>query len=75
MRRCNHMRVFHINTYGHHGTSNNEQSQATNASRFLPLSLLHRQGYFIPIIDVHLRQGEQVSKTTILSDLTPEEGE
>jgi hypothetical protein len=33
------------------------------------------QGYFIPFIDVHLRSGEQVSRTVVLSDLAPEEGE
>jgi hypothetical protein len=37
--------------------------------------LLHRQGYFIPFVDVHLRSGEQVSGTVVLSDPAPGEGE
>jgi hypothetical protein len=37
--------------------------------------LLRRQVYCIPIAGVHLRLGEQVSKTVVLNDLAPEEGE
>jgi hypothetical protein len=36
--------------------------------------LLRHQGYFIPFVDVHLRSGEQVSGTVIISDLALEEG-
>jgi hypothetical protein len=39
-----------------------------------PLLLLRRRGYFILFIDVHLRLGEQVSGTVILSDPAPGEG-
>jgi hypothetical protein len=53
---------------GHHRTSKNEQPQATNTSSLLPTPLLRRQGYFIPFTDVHLRLGEQVSRSVILSD-------
>jgi hypothetical protein len=38
--RCNSCRVFPINTCGPHGTSNNEQLQATNASTLVPPPLL-----------------------------------
>jgi hypothetical protein len=31
--------------------------------------------YFIPFIDVHLRSGEQVSRTVVLSDPALGEGE
>jgi hypothetical protein len=41
----------------------------------LPLLLLRRRGYFIPFVDVHLRSGEQVSGTVVLSDPAPGEGE
>jgi hypothetical protein len=37
--------------------------------------LLRRQAYFIPIVGVHLRPGEQVSGTVVLSDPAPGEGE
>jgi hypothetical protein len=37
--------------------------------------LLRRRGYFIPFVDVHLRSGEQVSGTVVLSELAPGEGE
>jgi hypothetical protein len=60
---------------GRYETSNNEQPQATNASNLSPPLLLCRQGYFIPFIDVHLRSGEQVSGTVVLSHPTSGEGE
>jgi hypothetical protein len=41
----------------------------------LPLLLLRRQGYFIPFVDVHMRSGEQVSGTVVLSDPALEDGE
>jgi hypothetical protein len=41
----------------------------------LPLLLLRHRGYFIPFVDVHLRSGEQVSGTVVLSDPTPGEDE
>jgi hypothetical protein len=37
--------------------------------------LLRRQDFFIPFIDVHLRSGEQVSETAVLSDPASGEGE
>jgi hypothetical protein len=40
----------------------------------LPPSLLHRQGYFILFINVHLRPGEQISETIVLNDPAPREG-
>jgi hypothetical protein len=40
-----------------------------------PLLLLRRRGYFIPFVDVHLRSGEQVSRTIVFSDPAPGEGE
>jgi hypothetical protein len=60
---------------GRYETSNNEQPRATNASSLSPPLLLRRQGYFIPFIDVHLRSGEQVSETVVLSHPTSGEGE
>jgi hypothetical protein len=60
---------------GRDETSNNKQPEAINESRFLPPPLLCRQGYFILIVDVHLRSGEQVFRSVILSDLAPREGE
>jgi hypothetical protein len=33
------------------------------------------RGYFIPFVDMHLRSGEQVSETIVLSDPAPEESE
>jgi hypothetical protein len=58
-----------------HGTSNHEQPHVTNASSFLSPPLLRRQGYFITFDDVYLQLGEQVSKTVVLNDLSPEESE
>jgi hypothetical protein len=58
-----------------HGTSNNEQAQATNASSLSPPPLLRHQGYFIPFVEVHLWSREQVSRTIILNDLALGEGE
>jgi hypothetical protein len=75
MGRCNPRQVFFIKTCSRHGTSNNEQTQVTNASSVSPPPLLRRQGYFVPLIDVHLRSGEQVSRTVVLSDPAPGEGE
>jgi hypothetical protein len=37
--------------------------------------MLRRRGYFIPFVDVHLRSGEHVSGTVVISDLAPTEGE
>jgi hypothetical protein len=74
MRRCNPSRIFTINTYGRHGTSNNEQPQVTNAYSFLPPPPLLCQVYFILFIDVHLRQGEQISETVFLSNPIMGEG-
>jgi hypothetical protein len=61
---------------GRHGTKNNEQPRATNASIFylFPPSLRH-QGHFIMFIDVHLRLGEEVSETIVLNDLVPGDDE
>jgi hypothetical protein len=36
---------------------------------------LRRQDFFIPFVDVHLRSGEQVSRTVVLSDPASGEGE
>jgi hypothetical protein len=60
---CNSIRVFLINMCDCHRTSNNEQPWAINASSFLFHPLLRHQGYFIPIVDVHLWPREQVSET------------
>jgi hypothetical protein len=56
-------------------TTRNSSHELTNASRFSSSPLLCRQGYFIPILDVHLRPGEQAYKIVVLSDPAPEEGE
>jgi hypothetical protein len=74
MGRCNPRQVFPINTCSRHGTSNNEEPRATKASILSPPPLLRRQGYFIPFVDVHLRLGEQVSRTVVLSNPTPGRG-
>jgi hypothetical protein len=39
----------------------------------LPLLLLRRRGYIISFVDMHLRSGEQVSGTIVLSDPAPGE--
>jgi hypothetical protein len=67
--------MFPINTCGCHGSSNTEQPRATNASRSSPHPLLRRYDFFIPFADVHLRSGEQVSETVVLSDPVLGEGE
>jgi hypothetical protein len=38
-----------------------------------PLLLLRHRDYFISLVDVHLRSGEQVSGTIVLSDPAPGE--
>jgi hypothetical protein len=73
MRRCNPRQVFPINTCDRHKTSNNEQTQVINTSRFLPPPLLRHQVYFIPIAGVHMQLGEQVFEIVVLSDPAPGE--
>jgi hypothetical protein len=83
----NPSRFSSTNTCDCHITSNSIH-EPTNAPRFSPPSLLCHQDYFIPIIGVHLRPGEQVSgphvhlrpskqvfETVVFSDLAPRQGE
>jgi hypothetical protein len=60
-RRHNPRRFSSINMYDCR-TNKNSSYEPTNASRFLPPPLLHHQDFFTPIVDVHLRPGEQVPK-------------
>jgi hypothetical protein len=75
MRRYNPRQVFPINTCSRHGTSNDEQPQASNASKFLRPSLLHHYGYFTPFVDVHMRLRDPIYGTVILSDPALRESE
>jgi hypothetical protein len=53
----------------------NKQPHTTNTSSLLPPPLMRRQDYFTPFVDVHLRSGEQVSRTIILNDPAPGDDE
>jgi hypothetical protein len=58
-----------------HHTYHNSSHEPVNTSRFSPPLLLPHQEFFIAIIDVHLRPGEYVSETIVLSDPASREGE
>jgi hypothetical protein len=53
----------------------NQQPRKHQHIKVSPLLLLRRRGYFIPFVGVHLRLGEKVFKTAVLSDPAPGEGE
>jgi hypothetical protein len=74
MECINPMRFFFINTYDRHAKQT-EQKPTIIPRASSPPPLLRHQVYFIPITGVHLRLGEQVSRTVIFSDPAPEEGE
>jgi hypothetical protein len=56
-------------------TNNHERPMHLLFIYFLPPPSLHHQGHLILFVGVHLRLGEEVSKTVVLNDLVPGDDE